>query len=1137
MLTDADYQELKAQQHNLNNEGRAALREYELSNPQHLATGALGSSGVTKLRETEPEAKTLNVPELPPEAPVAKPVDKIQELSDQVNTPTPELDPTRDPYLPTASHLKVLDTPPEYVSKNPLAGLKHVALATLGDPLDGPSVGSYFEPSEKQFQADMEPVLEAKGIKPGTPEYSDAFAEYKDRKWAQAYQRAQENDTPLTRVDYVPRDGAWQKLQGVLQELPDLASTFAKGFASGRTLHATDLLATDADREQAERNPGMAMAGELVGSMNPRGPLAKITKGAGDLAAKFLPGGIGGRLIGGALSGAVAADTDLAAREGAEAARSELHGGTTENAKDAFLRNLMGSSLMGGGMGLGGQLVAEGANALQRNTVSTYPEVGQLRRGGGDTSAIFGVTPGKDIAANVEAAREPIPGENKPIPEGNPTEIAASKVQGPLADINAKAHADTHATIATEQQAAIDANPKLQERVPASNTAQAAVDWALSKLQPEAKAGYLPGITKLSNAEQLPGADLAEVQKIAPRLWKPRIVNAAEAQNVANRARGRAITLDEARKLGLDVGALAKEIGPETGVPLDAPPIPDEPVDVTKVLPRYPKEQLASQPVGAATPEQAEAIKRYTFGKRNPGDEQLIDSYLENAPASPIPHVYRGLVMPAEQASDFLANGVFDTGDSVTSVSADPITARSFVARNLNGQGDVGITLKLEHASAKNIAPFADPQVSVEKELLLPRNTRFEIVSKVKDPTNPGNWIVTAKEVPDDAGGGSTAEEVFGLPAEKPGSLTGPVRGPSPNRAKPPPAPEPGSDWYDPEEAKARFRFMYGDTPAQEQFKGPAPTPDDITPTRPSEYQPRPPREQWATPSSPSGPPSALRAPIPTPPSRGAGPAIGGVPESEYRVILEPRTFDAKTFEEILGDVDRKAKAGSATATPDPAWKQLQRAIRQDREQFGSDWTNLIAKHHEMLNDTEQRSYHAGINEKRPYKEMQGSSQQTMNGKLVGFPESSDAAKALRELAASDPAVAKDLEVLGGQNAYSKLRGMANPRIGETLGSGGLSGHLRGLGPSVRLRADAIARGVSAGPTGEPTVSPRLVAFVRSRQSKFLPGMSSMGAGSLGLKAGSVYNSTRDRGPGAKTLTPEETQYLQKLLEATSEAR
>ena len=1114
MLSDADYKELKAQQKNLNNEGRAALREYELSNPQHVVE----STGIRKLEETEPEAKALNVPELPAETPAPKPVDKLQAFSDQVNTPVAGMDLNRDEYLPNASKLKALAVPPEYVAKNPLNGIKHIAIATLKDPLDGPAAGTYYEPSEKQFQADMGAVLAARGIAPGTEDYAQAFAEYKDRKWAQAYQQAEANDTPLTRAEYIERHGAWEKLKGALAEMPDVASAFAKGFASGGTLHATEALETNADREQAERDPIARGAGELVGSMRTTGPLAKITKYAGGLASKVLPSGMFGRVASGAIAGGAAGAADAFGRSAAEALRGE------PNAKERFIQALPGSTLVGAGFGAGGQLLAEGANAFQKSTVADMPEIAQLRRGGGDTAIIRGVKPGKDVAANIEAAREPIPGEAKPPPEGNATEIAARKLQTPLTEANASAHSETHRAIAAEQDAAIAANPKLQEQLPANKTAQAAVDWALAKLQPEARPGYLPGVSKPLSAEVLPGADIAEVQKLAPRLWKPRLVTAADAESIANKARGRAITLDEAQKLGLDIPGLSTELGPE-GVPLNAPPIPSEPQadfdSAAQAADKVAADSGAHDALNTFLNERRRPISQKEFGAYEEPDSDAVNAFLKEAQAKGA--VYNGPTFRGTTQKELDALLREGKTRRTWSVSKDPEGATGFAKKH-------GVLLKIEPGAGA--VPTDGIQGSnTFGEALVAKETPFEVVGSTDE--NGVTVVTLRRAAATEKPAGATTEEIFGQKAEKLTSLTGPVRGATPGRAKPPPAPEPGSDWYNPDEAKARFDWMYGNTPSRPE--APAAKPDDVTPTRVSENVPRLPRERWATPSSPSGPPSELRPPVPpAPPSN--GPPIGGIPRSEYRVILEPRRFDAKTFEEILGDVDRKAKAGSATAQPDPAWKALQRAIREDRSQFGKDWTDLIAKHHEQLNDVEQRSYHAGINEKKPYSEMQGSSQQTLNGKLVDFPGGADSQKALRELAAqAGPGVQHDLEVLGAQNAYSKLKGLANPKIGETLGAGGVSGHLRGLGPSVRLRTEALARSVSSGPTGEPTITPRLAQFIRSNapKPKYLPGVGAMGAGALGLKAGSVYGSTRDRGARGQTLTTPEREFLEQLIEAT----
>lgn len=1166
-MTPELYAQMKENESALNDAGKAAMREYETANPQH-----------GRGQRFSPEAPP-SVGQVPKDVPPDEPVDT-----------------TLDHGLPNASGLKTLLRPPEYVAKNPLNGIKHVVIATLKDPLgstheSGPGAGVYHEPSEKQFQADMGSVMQAKGYAPDSPQYDLAFKEYKDRKWVQAYDQAEANDVPLTRAAYVPRSGMWEQLKGALAEMPDVATAFAKGFASGGTLHATDALETDADREQAERDPIARGAGELAGSLRTTGPLAKIAQGASKavpwlagatlgpgLAARF-PAGLG-RLVSSAVAGGVTGVADLAGHSAAEAVRG------VPNAKERFVQSLPGALETGAAFGAGGQLLAEGGNAVQKSVLGATPELGQLRPGGGNSDILFGVRPGKDVAANIEAAREPIPGEAKARPEGNATEIAAKKIQQPLTAANAASHASAHQSVAAEQDAAIAADPKLQEQLPATKTAQAAVDWALAKLQPEARAGYLPGISKPLSSEVLPGADISEVQKLAPRLWKPRLVTAVDASSVANRARGRSITLDEARKLGIPLGELSKELGAE-GVPLNAPPIPSEAAPVSAGT----NFDAAASKANDIASETSTAPELQDFLNRSRKAENAAErDGAERATSSAVTRFLRA----AEErgatydgptyrgTSQAELDQLLKNGETVNtwSVSKDSEGATHFAKKG-------GVLLEIEPGAG------AVPVDGIEGsntfgEALVPKGQRFEVAG---ERTENGLRIVKLRRVEGpDLGGGATTEDVFGQPAEKLTPLNGPVRGATPGRAKPPPAPEAGSDWDNPEETRARFDYMYGEAPGRAE--SPAPTPDDVTPTRVSEYKPRAPRERWATPSSPSGPPSEFSAadlpsgarlnpekkvpgtghgegfyelgtdgmkmeaapgvpsltermkrgapprpgaPLP-PPTAPSAPSVGGIPESEYRVILEPRRFDAKTFEEILGDVDRKAGSGSATAQPDPAWKALQRAIREDRAQFGKGWADLIAKHHELLNQVEQRSYHAGMVEKKPYSEMQGSSQQTLNGKLVDFPGGSDSARALRELAAqADPAVQHDLEVLGAQNAYSKLKGMASPKIGETLGSGGLSGHLRGFGPAVKLRADALGRAVSAGPTGEPTITPRLLAFVRQNapQPKYLPGIGAMGGGALGLKAGSVYSSTRDRGARAQTLTPAERQFLDNLITAT----
>jgi hypothetical protein len=1126
MYTADQYQRAKSQLANADKtspkyaEVKAKVSEFERYNPEHNAPveGAHALSG-EKL-EGPPQAAPVE-PKLSHES---APIEQQGALEAQGIQEAPAAAPdvadeTKDEYLPNASKLKSFATPPEYASKRPLAGLANIAAATVKDPLDGPLANSYYEPSEQQFLAEQAPLLKAKGIEPGSEAFRDQFAEYKDRKWAQAYQKAEAEDRPLTRMEYIGDHAkGWDKLKNVLADSFDSASAFTKGLAAGRTLQGSKVLsaASDAltgqdetgdDAAQAERNPISSFAGEFKGAV--KGPLAQLTKAATPFGQSA---SLGARIGGAAIGGAAAGVADNASRSIATGVADLAHGRGLGAAEDQFTSHLAGSALLGGGLGALGQGVAEGANAWQKAVLRDMPELGQLRRGGGDTDVLRGLRPGKAVAENLEAAREPLPGEDK-VPLGaNPTEVAVGKVRGPLAQAHTDTNAATFERLGAEKQAAIEADPNLQRPVVARNAAQAAVDWVRSKVQPGG--GYIPGM-KLSVAQTTPGSDVAEAQKLALQLYKPRVVTATEANAVARSSGGYVTDIDDAKRMGFDVAGLD-----DTGVPAGAPPVDEGAVSVPKLLPKYPKDVAVGDVAKDVTPQEAEAIRRYTWGKRQPGDADLVNSYLERAPVSNLPHVYRGIAMKPDQAADMLATGTFSTGDAPASASFDPTVARSFAARNRN-PGDVGITFKLEGSEARNITPLAHDQVGIEKELLVPGGKNFEIVSKHPDPAHEGDWIVVARAAPPEAPAGTSTADVFGRPADKVSSSPIDRLKPREGRAFKTPTGPVGSEWFDQEKAAETVALHSHDYEVADPFaamrsKAPGNASAD-TPTMPGGA------ETGGTPSiRPTSAPPELRA---TPTPQAAQAEAAGVPGDHFKVVLEPREYDADTFERILGDIDRKAGYAKATGAPDPQWEKLAQAIREDRKQFGPGWTDLIGKHHQELNQLEQRSYHSGMGQDKAYPEMGGNAQQRLQGKLKSFPSDVDSNKALRELADKAPAgVRADLEALGATNAYQKLKGQSGLKIGESIGSGGIVGRLAGVGGFLKPRTDALARGLAAGPTGEPTLTPRLADYVRKNApgSKWLPGVPAMGGGALGLKAAVAYD----------TLTPTEQAFLEKLLSA-----
>lgn len=1007
MYTDDQYSRAKAQIGSAPPEAKAILRqrirEYEETNPQHAAPEASGNEKLAQGHEEEltPEAQP-GVGQVPKG--IHATVGSASPFATDTSVDTDYTEPGSDPDLPNASKLKVFSEPPEYVSKRPLAGLSHIAGAVLSGKglLTGqaPLAANLFhEPTEDEFIRTQGDVMQARGIRPGSPQWQERFAEYKDRKWKQAYDQAAADDRPLTRVAYAPQGEGWQKLG---QRLLGYGDEVQHAFTRGLLMNTPSLAAAGVDaatraagkptnyveegRENDEQSPLSNTAGNVASLLLPGNPLARlasgvtrgVTRGVAGLAGPGLaeaaadaleasPSALrkGAAAVAGGITASVA---DLGLRSAESGAGDAAHNGFASGAgtaKDQFIAGLPGALGTGAMFSLGGHAVAEGGNAFQKYALGEeqYPQLADLRRGGGETHGWHGITPGKEAAANLELARPAAPGEMKPELPGQPnaTDIAAGKLQEPLTAENATALKEARQRIDLEKAAEQGRDPNLQKPMPATSTAQTTLDWFRRFARGQHPLG---GVL---SEDTLPATDIAEVKKLIPQLVKPRLVNVSDASSQAGRLRGPAITLDEARELGIPTGGLQSDLNAE-GVPHNAPPAPEEPA-------------------------------------------------------------------PAGQ------NGLDILGPA--------------------GGGP---------------APFIGP-----------RRMRVQ-----------------------------------------------------PPRSYEPPAP---SDWRDPATERARFDFMYHEHATPDPF--PMGKPDDVTPTRATNPGPLP--KSLLSHGAPQGPPPEIAAAPKTPATSTAGlpPAsIGGVPESQFRVILEPKAFNADEFEGIVGNVDRKANAGTARDPNNPIWKELQRAVRQDREQFGPKWADLIAGHHKFLNSLETRAADAGIRQNVPYSEMLPDLRKAHDTQLEGYPTGPKARIALTSLASSadaraanlakiageapTPGVLKDLETLGTQNAYTVLHGQAVPKLGETVGAGGLAGHIRGLGPFVKLRAEALSRGVSAGPTGEPTITPRVLDYVQRNgpRTKFLPGMSAMGGGALGLKAGVTYNS----------LTPEQKRFLEKLVTAAQPA-
>lgn len=256
-----------------------------------------------------------------------------------------------------------------------------------------------------------------------------------------------------------------------------------------------------------------------------------------------------------------------------------------------------------------------------------------------------------------------------------------------------------------------------------------------------------------------------------------------------------------------------------------------------------------------------------------------------------------------------------------------------------------------------------------------------------------------------------------------------------------------------------------------------------------------------------------------------------GYNPKNFRVILEPHAYDAMKMEQQLHAIDAAGKAGTE-AKVDPIWPKLMRAARIDREQFGKAWAGLKNVHHEELTALEQRAAHAGITERNPYPEMSGNAQKAANSAITNYGVAPQATnEALAELA-DNAGVRPALETLRGTRAYSALKEKAGAQAGVTDGGGFL--RVGGLIPGAKLRLDALARGVTRGPEGNPLFvqqfNPAHVSEPLGRELLPSSGLLGMGRGALGVKTGSVYDSTTGRAKPAGTLSQQEREQLERLL-------
>lgn len=259
-----------------------------------------------------------------------------------------------------------------------------------------------------------------------------------------------------------------------------------------------------------------------------------------------------------------------------------------------------------------------------------------------------------------------------------------------------------------------------------------------------------------------------------------------------------------------------------------------------------------------------------------------------------------------------------------------------------------------------------------------------------------------------------------------------------------------------------------------------------------------------------------------------------GIPESEYRVILDAEPLDALKTEDLIDSIDRAGKASNKKGDQDPIWKPLFEAARADRRaNFGDYWSDQIHNHHIQLNQAENRGYNAGIHERAPYPEMSPDARAKVDAKIrnYGLGEDDKPNLALAELASNAGGDTRQkLEDLKGARAYASLKRQASPQAAITP-SGGLL-RVGGLLPGVGLRVDAAARALERGPVGEVIFhDAERMPFVSKRELLPSSGFFSLGRGALGAKTGALIEAeNRKTNPATGSIDPEQQRIIENYL-------
>jgi hypothetical protein len=328
-----------------------------------------------------------------------------------------------------------LYAPPEYAGEAPGSLGERVSRFVAGDRWHEPPV----EVAQRYLIERGMPEDQAKQVTTS----SDAYKEFADGAWRQAYEKAVGSGRPLTRTDQAPRDTLGKKLSGALGDLSEGWTAFRGGVrnavipgsdqaidsAEGAALGAIvgdprgKSIEARANLQEAKANhPVLRIGGGIAGSFLPSPVGGVARRAAGAVAGPA--GGLARRMAGGAVGGAAGGALQGGAERLVERGLNRAQGIPQDESIGQAALGTGRDALIGGAFGLAGQGVGEAAgkyrNWLREGRGQKSDALRKAEAAGYETSVVSGFKRGPEAQARVDAARA----------EGHtPIDVAAREAQ------------------------------------------------------------------------------------------------------------------------------------------------------------------------------------------------------------------------------------------------------------------------------------------------------------------------------------------------------------------------------------------------------------------------------------------------------------------------------------------------------------------------------------------------------------------------------------------------------------------------------------------------------------------------------------------------------------------------------------